>query len=73
MKNIHPGMSALLPDKREKNFPLTLLKGWCSFCSPKIIKVDSEAEVVSVINKIFPHSVITGSKFHFSQCLWRHL
>jgi len=37
------------------------------------MKVDFEAEVVSAINKIFPDSVITGCKFHFSQCLCRHL
>jgi hypothetical protein len=43
------------------------------FWSPKIIKVDFEAAVISAINKVFPDSVITGCNFHFNQCLWRQI
>jgi hypothetical protein len=39
--------------------------------SPTIIAVDSEAAVISAINKVFPDAVITGCNFHFNQCLWR--
>ena len=44
-----------------------------SFWSPKIMKDEFDTAVVSAINKVFPHSVITGCNFHFSQCLWRKL
>jgi hypothetical protein len=43
------------------------------FWSPKIIKVDFEAAVVSATNKVFLDSVITGCNFHFNQCLWRQI
>jgi hypothetical protein len=43
------------------------------FWSPKIIKLDFEAAVISAINKVFPDSVITGCNFHFDQCLWRQI
>lgn len=72
---IYPVLFALLPDKKEKTYHclLTLLKNWCVFWSPKIIKVDFEAAVISAINKVFPGSVITGCNFHFNQCLWRQI
>jgi hypothetical protein len=41
------------------------------FWSPKIIKVDFEAAVLSAINKVFPDSIITGCNFHCNQSLWR--
>ena len=41
---------------------------WCSFRSPKIIKLDFEAAAISAINKFFPDSVITGCSLHFSVC-----
>jgi hypothetical protein len=50
---------------------LTLPKSWRIFWSPKIIKVDFEAAVISAINKVSPDSVTTGCNFHFNQCLWR--
>jgi hypothetical protein len=72
---IHPVLFALLTDKTETTYRnlLTLLKKWCVFWSPIIIKVDSEAAVISAINKVFPDSVITGCNFHFNQCLWRQI
>jgi len=45
----------------------------CSCRSPKIIKDDYEALVVSETNKVFPDSVITGCNFYFSQSLMRQL
>jgi hypothetical protein len=69
---IYPVLFALLPDKKETAYRclLTLLKNWRVFWSPKIIKVDSGAAVISAINKVFPDSVITGCNFNFNQCLW---
>jgi hypothetical protein len=55
----------------EKQYLLNLLRNWCSFWSPKIIKDEFDAAVVSAINKVFPDSVITGCNIHFSQCLKR--
>jgi hypothetical protein len=43
------------------------------FWSPKIIKFDFEAAVISALNKVFPYSVSTGCNFHFNQCLWRQI
>jgi len=37
------------------------------------MKDESDATVVSAINKIFPDSVITGCNIHLSQCLERQL
>jgi hypothetical protein len=70
---IYPFLFALLPDKKEKMFHclLTLLKNWCVFWLPKIIKFDFEAAVISAINKVCPDSVITGCNIHFNQSLWR--
>jgi hypothetical protein len=71
---IYPVLFALLPDKKETAYSLlTLLKNWCVFWLPKIIKVDFEAAVISAINKVFAGSVITGCNFHFNQCLWRQI
>jgi len=39
----------------------------------KIMKVYSEAAVISVTNKVFPNSVITGCNLYFDQLLWRQL
>ena len=50
-----------------------MLKSWCSFRSPKLIKVDFEAGVISAINKFFPDSVTTACHFRFNQCLWRRI
>lgn len=50
---------------------LTLLKILSLFLSPKTINFDFEAEVFSVINRVFPLSLITGCTFHFNHCLWR--
>jgi hypothetical protein len=41
--------------------------------SPKIIKFDFAAVVISAINKVLPHSVVTGCNFHCHQCLWRQI
>jgi hypothetical protein len=46
---------------------LTLLKNWCVFWSPKMIKVDFEAVVISAINKVFLDAIIAGCNFHFNQ------
>jgi hypothetical protein len=71
---IYPVLFVLLPDKKETTyFLLTLLKNWCVFWSPKIIKAVFEATVISAINKVFPDSVITGCNFHFNQCLWKQI
>jgi hypothetical protein len=48
---IYPMLFVLLPDK--KNIFLNLLKIWCSFWSPEIIKIDFEAVFISAINKAF--------------------
>jgi hypothetical protein len=66
---------ALLSDKKETTYYylLTLRKNWCVFGSPKIIKFDFEAGVISAVNKVFPDSIITGCNFHFHHCLWRQI
>jgi len=61
----------LLRDK--KNIFLTLLKIWCSFWSPEIIKIDSEAVVISAINKVFPDTVVTGCNVYLYQSVWRQI
>jgi hypothetical protein len=38
MKNIHPGMSALLPDKREKKMFVNSVEGLVFFLVPKNYK-----------------------------------
>jgi hypothetical protein len=72
---VHPVLLALLPDKKETTHHClsTLLKSWCSFWSPKITKVDSEAAVMSVINKVLPAFVTPCRNFDFNQCLWRQI
>jgi hypothetical protein len=47
----------------------SLQKSWCSFWSPKIIKVDFAAAVISAINKAFPDSVMADCNFKFKQFL----
>jgi hypothetical protein len=70
---MNPFIFALLPDNKGTTYNclLTLPKSLSFFWSPKIIKVDFEAAVISAINKVFPDSVITGCNFNFNQCLWR--
>ena len=55
------------------HYLVTLLKGLCSFRSPKVIKVYFETTVIGAIHKIFPDSVITGCNFHCNQCLWTQI
>ena len=43
------------------------------FLITKIVKDESNAAVVSAINKVFPDSVITACNMHLSQCLGRQL
>ena len=52
---------------------LTMLKNWCPLLSQKIIKLDFEAAVISVIHKLCADSVFTGCNFHFNQCMWRQI
>jgi hypothetical protein len=71
----HPVLFALLPGRKGTTYHdlLTLLKNWCEFWSPKIIKVDFEAAAISAVDEVFPDSAITGCNLHFSQCLWRQI
>jgi hypothetical protein len=68
-------MFALLLTNKDTTYRdlLTLPKNWCVFWSPKIIKIDFKAAVISAINKVFLDSVITGCDFHFNRCLWRQI
>ena len=52
---------------------LTPRKNCCYFWSPKMIKIGSEAAVISAMNKIFTDSVITGCNFRFKLSLWRQI
>lgn len=74
-KYTHPVLFALLPDKQEKNILIFVYSAedLVFFLAIGIMKVDFESAVVSAINAVFPDSVITGSNFHFIQCLWRQL
>jgi hypothetical protein len=56
-----------------KNIFLTLLKIWCSFWSPEIIKIDFEVVVISAINKVFLDTVVTGCNFYLNESVWRQI
>lgn len=73
--NVCPAVYAFLPDKTEDTYFHMLMAIKESFPSwkPSTIKIDFEVAVISAIQRVLPHTGISGCSFHFSQSIWRKI